>query len=502
MTREWFIEQLRQSLQIKCSQNVELFSRDLVYDFAYLDFRVSNTRISGAKWNYAVEFLVHYLLDKEQRKEIFSCPYDLGNRVTLESNQTKQKQIEIALENYALYAHENENISLNNIGDIIKRLKLIIKEITGRQYREFTGFCENSQDVALNSSVATKVLFTVFRFRRKWPKFFMRYAKPANGKPSLELRDAHALEGFDEVPKIGVMLHADLKIALSFGMLPEELSTILPVMEQISVRFEASSAPSSGYIMLHTTNRHLRPSTLPTRQESEELLPSGPRTLPERLDKSLYTSLVLREAENRVVAKAIINKFLDSPASQIPSIEASDEDLMRLAVSKRSQDKAEFISTLSIITSTTISEKQFDEAHALQNCLRFIIKSPFEDSSVNLLEYLASIITCIKYGPEPITISAYWHGKLTSSNSPEYFLKKVAGHNDLKGIPELYQEYWFRRYHLISCTLMKCRDLWDEFNEVEQLEFGLIKNVLNTHELTSACGIIKSYFDKFPKTPY
>jgi len=487
--------------------DVNLLSREVLLDFKYLNFRTLSGRIIGGKTSMSSgEYIVHRVLGDNEREHIFTSPYDLGNFTMLTTSQARQSKIEDylgTLEPSTIHESSKKE-AIRNIDGVIKDLKHVIRDLTGYDYISYTRECIDSADTQLNTSYATKVLCTLYRYRLEWPKVFDRFSQPRSPKKAnLELRDAYPLPEYDNIPQKGVSIYSDLKSSLTHGMCGEERDKLLLMMQKVSERYAASIFISTQSLMHHGVNGILNQLMLESIHIEQEL-PLGNRTLPERLDKSVYIWLVLREIEHRAVGKQFINDFLASDKGSAPQMSNWSKkafDAIFMAISQT--DINGFRGAIREITGYNYTDDEFELANELHNCLIWVVKSPLEDDPrYNHLEAVAAIITCLGYEVEKIKCNAYWYGKTTTSDRPVYYLKTLQGFESVKRTPEFYLEYWFRRYTLVLSRLVGDERIWHQYNQIEQFEHERVTKVFETHSFNKAIELVSDYYDveKWPRS--
>lgn len=490
---KYFIKMIEDDLAIRYGSEAKLFSRELLLDFKYLDFRTLDVRVDSGYKNLNIgELIIYELISDKEREQIFTSPYDLGNFTTLDSKEVRESEIVDHLITLKPGKEQSE------LSDVIKSLKRVIFDLTGQKYIDYTKECVGRPDVQGNKSYATKVLCTFYRYRLQFPKIFSRFNKPSSPqKANLELRDISPLR-WGNIPQQGVSIYSDLKLSLTHGMSSEERSRLLPTMQRITERYERSVFMSSKFLMknMFDLNRFRFDKT-----HIELKLPLGNRTLPERLDKSAYVSLVLRVIEHRAVGKQFVNNLLTSENGLVPvmvnwsqkAFEAMHEDFIR-------GDFQGFKSAIRQFTGKNYSDDEFERADELCKSLYFIVKNPFEDNSnyYDSLEGIAAIISCLGYDIEKIECKAYWYGKKTTSDRPVYYLESIKKCDDLYRTPEFYQEYWFRRYTLMLSRLVEGESIWHQCNMLEQLEIERVTRVFETHNYDKAIELVNAYYDLVP----
>ncbi|RFA29299.1 hypothetical protein CAI21_09470 [Alkalilimnicola ehrlichii] len=485
----------RAELADKHGSKVELYSREVILGARYMGFRNLSGRVLGAEEPMSLgEYLVHNLLGPEERKSVFTSPYDLGNRAALDSDAARQQALSRYLGGLTASVDNVPRRTISNVEDVLKKLKHIVRDLTGYDYKAYTEGCIGCADAHESASYAVKALCTLFRYRLEWPKAFSQFNPPSPKKANLELRDAHPLRWHDDTPEKGVSIYADLKLSLTHGMDAEDVETLVPILKRIAGRYAESSFVVPTLLALRVDNPHLK-GMLPSLKEIERALPLGERVLPERLDKSLYVGLVMREIEHRVAGKQYINEFLAGDKAAVPRVgNSAYEALSNVLVAQAKEDEGGFRAAIRRLTGHDFSDEEFTRASALSECLRWFVKSPLEhDLRYNRLELLAALIACLGRAAERITIKAYWYRKETSSNRPVYYLERVQGFKDLAGIPEFYQEYWFRRYALVLSRLVLSEDLWHENNQFEQFECARIIRLFQTHSFRDAAALVNAY---------
>jgi hypothetical protein len=499
--RDYFIYELQNVLKRKHGQEVELFSREVVLSFEYLDFRTAEGRFIGGPKSFNVgEYLVHELIADEDRMRIFSSAYDLGSRVVLNEKQVRTKAIIDELESPELLSICSSKTMPANIEDILKDLKHVVRDLTATVYRDFVGKCEGSPDAMVNASFATKVLCTLYRFRLEWPKVFGRYAQPSKpGNANMELRDSYALGGYEETPKVGAMIYADLKASLTYGMDADDRDALLPTIERVTDRYANTAFVGAGGFVINEFGvvSGAKEAAMVTKRQVENMLPLGERTLPERLDKSIYVGLAFREIEHRITGKRFVDNFLESPAAKVPLMANwSEEQRNAIFIAMSRRDITGFRTAIRVFTGCNYSDEEFERANDLQIYMQWVVVKPLgQDTRLNPVEAVAALIACIGKEAEKIKLKAYWHGKITTSDRPVHYLEQIKTREDLITIPEFYLEYWFRRYTLVLSRLFGKVDVWRNCNSLEQFEWQRVQQVFATHGFEKACELVNGYYD-------
>ena len=310
------------------------------------------------------------------------------------------------------------------------------------------------------------------------------------------MRDAYPLPDYDNIPQKGVSIYSDLKSSLTYGMCGEQHDKLVLMMRKVSDRYAASIFISTQSLIHHGANVILNKLMFESIHIEQEL-PLGNRTLPERLDKSVYIGLVLREIEHRAVGKQFINDFLISDEGKVPQMfnwSKKAFDAIFMAISQI--DINGFRRAIREIIGYNYTDDEFERANDLHHCLVWVVKSPLEkDVRYNHLEAVAAIITCLGYEVDRIKCKAYWYGKTTTSDRPVYYLKALQGFESVKRTPEFYLEYWFRRYTLVLSRLVGDERIWHQYNKIEQFECERVTKVFETHSFNKAIELVSDYYD-------
>lgn len=501
--KRMFIRILMAELEKSHGPDAELFSREVVVGFNFLEFRALSGRFLGGPVSMGTgEYLVHELLGPVERKAIFSSRYDLGNRLMLEVGAVRQGELLSHLGKLEPCAIGESNMGspIKNVEDVVKDLKRLIRELTDYEFRSYTAKRAGNLRSRVNASYAAKVLYTLYRYRLQWPKVFNRFKPATSNRANLELRDACPLVWHDDTPQEGVAIYSDLKLSLTHGMSAREVRTLVPIMKRVSARYAVSSFPSTAVLALYVWNPDMEDGLL-SQADMELALPLGTRVLPERLDKSVYVGLVLREAEHRVVGKQHLNDFLARDEAKVPKMPNWSQEAFEAIFSAiHVRDLQGFRSAIRHITGHNFTDDEFERANEWHRCLNWIVKSPLDpDPRYNHYEAVAALLTCLGDDAQRVRSKAYWYGKETSSDRPVYYLEAIRSYEDLYKIPEHYLEYWFRRYTLSLARLVGREDVWHQYNRLEQSECARVIQVFKTHAFRNAVEIVGAYFDEVPE---
>jgi hypothetical protein len=476
-------------------------SAQALLSFEELEFRTLFSRFyhgvePGSCWGTA-EYIVHNLLDTTARKEVFPSPYELGSPEELDPKAVRQSALIAHLETIRPL---EDGAEINNVESVLKALKLVVRDLTGCEFKSFTRATAGCEKDNRNHSFAIKVLCTLYRYRMWEPKIFSRFTIPK--KPNnfnLELRDAYPLEWADDSPRMGVALFSDLKQSLTFGMSKEEVDILLPAMQRVSNRYAQSSFAPPEVLAFYVENPKINHLTL-KQGDLLPLLPLGASRQATRLDIDLYAALVLRESELRLLGKDVINRLLVSEEAAVPTCPKwSIQKLAVVIYALRPQNISALRFGLRRLLDSVFSEKEITKALERHERLIWIVKDPLDkDPSFNPLERLAAVIACLGEAAESVRSKAYWYGKKTSSDNPMFYLDKLESFSSVSQIPEHYQEYWFRRYTLVQSRLVGREDLWHHQNALEQFEGYRVIQVFRTHGVFRAIKIVNAYFDNVP----
>lgn len=496
---------LQSVLHESFGSDIELFSREVFLDFKYLEFRTISGRVLGPQQGDGVPpggHLARVLrkeLNSTLRERIFSSIYDLGNPRVLDSKETRQKAIEEQFNRLKKEKTKTEKLDLSKAddssspADAIKALKKLILELTGNSYSDYTRACANSPDANINKSYAVKVLIELYRYRLFSVKAFNQFKKPTSQHANLEIRDCYAMPGYEGHPQKNVAFFADLKSSITHGMENDELSKLSEAMHKISDRYAASVFPSSKE--LRSYDVEFIEGNSPAISAIQSALPLGHRTLPERLDRSIYVSLILREIEHRNAGRKFINESLINKDSKVPLMENWTTGKVN-AILKSFYDNDLHACRIAIcsLLEHTYTDDEINKAYELSECLIWLVKSPLDcDPIYNYLESAAALITCLGNDLKTIKLKAYWYGKETTSNSPVWYLSSIHRFEDKKTMPEFYREYWLRRYDLTLSRLLNREDVWHRINQVDDYECARLIKLFQTTEFDRAIKLFNTY---------
>ena len=480
-----------QLLQKHLKHAKDPLSAEALLDPRELEFRTVKTRIIGGPCKGVAEFIVHELLDDIKKKTIFTSPYELGNPEILNEKAVRQGPLVNYLE------HQYNDIEIKDVESVLKLLKRVVRDLTGHEFRSYTQLQDDKRDL-VKHSFAIKALCTLYRYRTWEPKIFSRFSKPKSpDNCNLELRDSYPLHWSDDSARTGVALFSDLKQSLTFGMSMEEVRTILPIMEKVSIRYLQSIFSPPEVLALYLNNPNLENIHL-LESDIMDILPLGDDEIFNRLDIDLYIRLVLRAVELRLLGKERINQFLVSQDANVPVFrEWSLEKLVSIIRARKNEDAIAFKDSVQLFIGKHLTDEEIEMAFNRAGKLALIFQSPIQkDKRLNYLEELAAFIACIE--SVPVRTKAYWYGKENSSNNPLFYLDSLENVSSLDNCPEHYQEYWYRRYMLVMYRLVGKEDLWLSHIALEQFEGKQIIRVFQTHDTFSAIKIIENYIAEVP----
>lgn len=159
--KRMFIRILKAELEKSHGPDPELFSREVIVGFNFLEFRALSGRFLGGPVSMgAGEYLVHELLGPVERKAIFSSRYDLGNRLVLEVGAVRQGELLSHLGKLEPCAIGESKMGspIKNVEDVVKDLKRLIRELTDHEFRSYTAKRAGNLRSRVNASYAAKVL--------------------------------------------------------------------------------------------------------------------------------------------------------------------------------------------------------------------------------------------------------------------------------------------------------------------------------------------------------
>lgn len=473
--------------QLKHTNNP--LSAEALLSIEELEFRTLSGRFLGGACNGTAEFIVHNLLDIEKRMEIFASRYDLGNPKVLNKEEVRQGAL---IDRLAEMSNSAEDCKVNNIESVLKALKYVVKDLTGKDFQSYTRTKSDN-----HRSYAIKALCTLYRYRMWEPKIFSRFTLPKKASNyNLELRDAYPLQWKDDSARYGVAIYSDLKQSLNFGMDSEEIKTLLPSMKRLSDRYAQSQFAAPEVLLQYLDKPKLNGLNW-QRDDIVSRLPIVDVSETNRLDIDLYIGMTLREVELRLLGKNAINCLLVNDGAKVPVFPNwSAEKLMAAIYPIKLMAADRFKIEIQNLLEQSFSAHEFDTAMERYVNLRWIVKSPLDtDPSFNLLETLAAVLTCIGAHTESVRTKAYWYTKKTSSDNPIFYLDSITDFSDISKVPEHYLEYWFRRFMLVMYRLVGREDLWHHHNDLEQLEGERIIKIYRSQDAFSAARIVNAYFE-------
>lgn len=463
-------------------EDIDPFSREYLLGNEYYKQRTVSNRVIGSDYSTnQIETVVNLLITPKERGDIFPSPYDLGSLIPLEAKLKAQSMI---------FTYLNKTYHDSDPSDLVKAIKKGIKVITGFPFTMF---------MDVDGSVAIKVLCTLYRYQQNYQQFFSLLQRPESiKKASFEFRDAYPLQERTGLAERNVSLIADLKSNLTFEMRGDWAEQLKSFFYHLPGRLENTDM----WFELAVKNDWLK-----TRDNSlfekamqlvSDVLPSGNKAIPERLDKQLYIDLSILELEHRLQANTELFKFVLSEFEfEIHRLTAlADRPDLHGHDYQPSDVRALVESALSV----HISDEQFDKAYALSEAIlnlqkvRCIAGSSDKES---LIERVASIICIAGDRISQLRYKPYWKGQKNITGLLLPTLNKYLKDKSWQSHPEAHLEFWRLRYNYILHCCLGWGEVWIGQNKFAlHLDKRLIE-CIRTNEFNLAMKYADACFTRF-----